>query len=286
MDSQLLQKSVKMLTSSANSVFQFSIGSASRLRLFGDEELGLRAGQESTFFLDKSNEGLKTLSHLDSFESFNWPLLLIGSSGNGKTSIGCALSAEIADRGQGKLTVFSATNFRRRFDNAIETNSTHQFFENVLSSDAIFIDGLQELRGYEKIQLELCTLLDLADTKAIPAIFTFTGDSDSLAESLLPRLISRLSSGLCFPIRNPGLDVRRVMVQSICTSLGLSVDSSAIQFLADKLDLPFPRIRSFLNHFLIWSKSNPTEVSEVVSVPDVVNYLRNYDSQDVEESMD
>ncbi|MEM9409575.1 MAG: DnaA/Hda family protein, partial [Planctomycetota bacterium] len=187
---------------------QFSLDSTPRLNLFGDDSLGSQITQNNTFFVDQNDSALKFLFANQPTAECHWPMLLMGPNGTGKTAIAVSIAADIAGRKSSHVTILTATNFRRRFDNAIETNSVTQFRQNILASDAILIDGLQELAGYEKAQLELCNVLDQLIDLGCPTIITFTGDQDRLNGALLPRLISRVSVGLCLSIKPPSQNVR------------------------------------------------------------------------------
>jgi len=207
------------------------------------------------FVGDDSNLALKYLTDIDNLLDSDWPLVLFGPSGTGKTAIGQTLSAKLSLQAGQKGLSYTADEFRRRIASSIETGSMQQFRDSICSSPVLFIDDLHLLAGHDSAQIELAGLIDRLRANNIPAIFA-AGEKFLDGEALCERLASRLMGGLCLQVSAPGYAARRLLFEDTAQSLQIELTDEELEFLASNLSLTYPRIRSFLSLFATWISSN------------------------------
>lgn len=212
------------------------------------------------FVGDESNLALKYLADVDNLLDSDWPLVLFGPSGTGKTAIAQTLSAKISRQSNRKPLLYTADEFRRRIASSIETGSMQQFRDSVCSASVFFIDDLHLLAGHDSAQVELAGLLDRLRSNHIPVIFA-TSEKLLDGEALCERLASRLMVGLCLQVSVPGYAARRLLFEDTANSLQIELTDDELDFLAANLSLTYPRLRSFLSLFATWlnSTANPSE---------------------------
>lgn len=224
------------------------------------------AGVGNRFVADQANDSLRYLAGAESFAPEEWPMVFVGPSGVGKTTLAVGLGARIASRRNAAMTFWTAVEFSRRYRLACETDSLEDWREMLAGSGVLVIDQLDELNTHPAAQKELVLVLDLLQTKQIPTIFTVK-QLTLRSGDLMPQLESRLSAGLNLSIRPPGLAARELLVQSLATDSNLSLSGDAINYVAQQLPVTVPRIRHFLNQLytkLTAEKSIVPNISEAV----------------------
>ena len=207
------------------------------------------------FVGDDSNIALKYLTEINNLLDSDWPLVLFGPSGTGKTAIGQTMSAKLALQSGQKALSYTADEFRRRIASSIETGSMQQFRDSICNASVFFIDDLHLLAGHESAQIELAGLLDRLRANNIPTIFA-AGEKFLDGDALSERLASRLVDGLCLQVSAPGYSARRLLFEDTAHSLQIQLSDDELEFLASNLSLTYPRIRSFLSLFATWINSN------------------------------
>ena len=207
------------------------------------------------FVGDDSNIALKYLTKIDNLLDSDWPLVLFGPSGTGKTAIGQTLSAKLSRQADQKGLSYTADEFRRRIASSIETGSMQQFRDSICNASVFFIDDLHLLAGHESAQIELAGLIDRLRANHIPTIFA-AGEKFLDGDALSERLASRLMDGLCLQVSAPGYAARRLLFEDTAQSLQIELSEDELEFLAANLSLTCPRIRSFLSLFATWLSSN------------------------------
>ena len=200
------------------------------------------------FVGDEANLPLKYLDLPDRLLPTDWPLLLVGPSGTGKTLIADTIASKLAAITNRPAIGLTGAEFARQLKSSIETNSAEDFRRRFVGAACLLIDPLDELSHYEAAQLELCGLLDLPTDRRVRLICT-AGQHVFSASRLLPPLSSRLMSGLCLHVNPPGRDARWEILKSLSCELELRLSDDDFSFLSARLPVSAPRLRVFLAQF-------------------------------------
>ena len=212
----------------------------------------------TSFVGDQDNELLKYLVSEQSFRDSDWPLVLYGPTGTGKTALALSVISEIVehsgviqiDRSESKPAIFTAADFARRFKSAIETNSVDDFRERITSSSALLIDNIHQLADQPLVQDELIIIVDRLVERSIPVLFTCDCAPQSIT-GLSVQLSSRLTCGLSLSVQAPGSSARRELIKSLIDIHGFEIDEATIAWLATQLKLTVPKINQFLSQLKI-----------------------------------
>ncbi len=229
------------------------------------------------FIGDKDNILVKYLSNPESIKCSDWPLVLFGVAGTGKTALGVSVTAKLGQLKSQRTITLTADGFRRKFNAALDTNSLTEFRNLFKFSAAVFIDDIQRLTQYLAAQNELVGLLDILKNQEVPVIFT-TSDTEIL--SLDPRLISRITSGLCLQVNRPGFIARKTMFRQSASLTNLEIDDDTVEYLASTFVVTYPKIMSFFHWFTIWVRSSRGDSPAVIDLPLVLEFLSSSNKSD------
>ena len=189
----------------------------------------------------------------DAFSVLQWPMVLFGPSGTGKTWLAMTLISELSDQQSHsdpqKPIYMSALDFDRRFRSAIETDSVEDLRKRLVESSGLVIDDVHQLDSKPAAQAELIQLLDRMSDKNRPIVLTMD-TSPQESSRLVSQLVSRLLGGLCLPVNPPGPAARLEIIRDLATINKLKLTDDAIQLLVDQLNVTVPK----LDHFFAQAK--------------------------------
>lgn len=222
------------------------------------------------FVGDTPNLLLKYLISEESRNNLNsqWPIVLFGPSGTGKTSLALTIVSDLADQSDrideviplnqskvgssfGKPIFLSALEFDRRYRSAIETDSVDDFRKKLIQSAGVIIDDVDRLENKTAAQAELVRVLDQMSAKKRPIVITMPV-SPQLCNGLSSRLISRLSLGLSLPVNPPGPEARLEIIRELANINQINLSDDAALLLADRLQVTVPK----LNHVFAQIKTS------------------------------
>lgn len=180
---------------------------------------------------------------------FQWPLVLFGPAGTGKTSLALTLVSDLVDQSDfpdehtdnSKALFMSALDFDRRYRSALETDSVFDFRQRLLRCSGLVIDDIHRLVDKPAAQNEFATILDEMCRKNRPIVIT-AHDSPQLSTGLSPQLVSRLSGGLCLPVHPPGRAARLEIIRDLAKINRVKLTDDATGLLADRMLVTAPKL--------------------------------------------
>ncbi len=146
--------------------------------------------------------------------------LIVGPSGVGKTAIARFLAAkELGEEaGGGRFLFEPATEFARRYAEAVEADDLEHFRQRYDRPDVLVIDDIQAIVGKHAAQVELSMRMDVRLEKQ--RLFIATCNVLPLQlRGLRAALASRLLGGLTVPIAPPGDEAREAILEALCLQL-------------------------------------------------------------------
>ena len=257
-----------MISTASNSTFLIPISKP----LAGDTvEFGID-GNDSNFVADQNNLALKYLCKPEQILLSDWPLVLFGVHGSGKTSLALSMVAHFAKRTDQKASVFTAEGFRRKYADALETDSVNEFRQTISDSAILFLDDVHRLKNYSAAQAELSCLIDFLTESSTPVIFTISA-AEMKSPEIDPRLFSRLSAGLCLPVNQPGNAARKLLFTEAANDAGLTCDEASLKYLAETFVVTYPKIQSFFSLFKVWRSSRQLDHTTSVELSEIIEFV-------------
>jgi chromosomal replication initiator protein len=264
-----------MLSTGLNTAFSIPLQTLHPRQITGESDVGVGYHTSELFFGDAANIAVKYLDSAQHLSQSDWPLVLSGPSGTGKTALALSIASNLVDQTGKPAAIFTADGFRRKFASAVDTNSVEQFHASLMSASVVLIDALHQLSGYKAVQDELIYLLDQFAEARLPVIAT-VNDQFAQPDCLDHRLVSRLSQGLCINISPPGKSARRTIVYQYCNEIGLTLTDEATDYLASEFKLTYPKIKSFLNSLLNWQQCEQCNSDEpVINMALINEFMKN-----------
>jgi len=209
-----------------------------------------------TFVVGKPNEFAyacaRRVAESPATVGFN-PLFLYGGVGLGKTHLMHAIAWELSTHGQGgaKVSVayMSAEKFMYRFINALRSQSTLEFKNELRSVDVLMIDDLQFLIGKDNTQEEFFhTFNALVD--AGKQIVISADKSPSDLSGLEDRLRTRLGCGMVADLHATTFELRISILEAKAARAGVEVPGKVLEFLARKITSNVRELEGALNRLV------------------------------------
>ena len=197
------------------------------------------------FVGDRANRALRILSQPDFRCCIEWPLLLYGATGTGKTELANSVLLEHA-RPAERPVMWTGTDFVRAYLSAVDTDSLRDLRIKLYQSGGLLVDDIESLEDHPACQVELTHLIDQLRLREVPLVVTAKNSPDQLIR-LLPQLGSRLMQGLVLPVHPPGDTARRMIIDYLCRASGLLLTDEARSFLVRQLPVGLPRLRQVIN---------------------------------------
>jgi chromosomal replication initiator protein len=209
-----------------------------------------------TFVVGKPNEFAyacaRRVAEAPATAGFN-PLFLYGGVGLGKTHLMHSIAWEISTRPRGGRPVtvayMSAEKFMYRFINALRSQSTLEFKNELRSVDVLMIDDLQFLIGKDNTQEEFFhTFNALVD--AGKQIVISADKSPSDLSGLEDRLRTRLGCGMVADLHATTFELRYSILEAKATRAGVDVPAKVLEFLARKITSNNRELEGALNRLV------------------------------------
>jgi chromosomal replication initiator protein len=209
-----------------------------------------------TFVVGKPNEFAyacaRRVAESPATPGFN-PLFLYGGVGLGKTHLMHAIAWELSTRRKGPAPVsvayMSAEKFMYRFINALRSQSTLEFKNELRSVDVLMIDDLQFLIGKDNTQEEFFhTFNALVD--AGKQIVISADKSPSDLSGLEDRLRTRLGCGMVADLHATTFELRISILEAKASRAGVDVPGKVLEFLARKITSNVRELEGALNRLV------------------------------------
>jgi chromosomal replication initiator protein len=181
------------------------------------------------------------------------PLFLYGGVGLGKTHLMHAIAWELSTKPiRGKpvtVAYMSAEKFMYRFINALRSQSTLEFKNELRSVDVLMIDDLQFLIGKDNTQEEFFhTFNALVD--AGKQIVISADKSPSDLSGLEDRLRTRLGCGMVADLHATTFELRISILEAKANRAGVDVPVKVMEFLAHKITSNIRELEGALNRLV------------------------------------
>ena len=171
----------------------------------------------------------------DSAMTLGQPILLIGSSGNGKTALALHLAARaavalgVADK-MDSVKFLTANDFARTYSLAVSADDLPQLRHEIDNAEVLVIDDLPLLAGKKAAQEELAIRLDERISRQKPTFLTCRR-MPTETKGLRPRLASRSLMGLTLPINPPTGSARLLLLRELAQMRSVELSDDKLQLL-------------------------------------------------------
>ena len=210
-----------------------------------------------TFVVGKPNEFAyacaRRVAEAPATAGFN-PLFLYGGVGLGKTHLMHAIAWDLSTRAARSVrpvtvAYMSAEKFMYRFINALRSQSTLEFKNELRSVDVLMIDDLQFLIGKDNTQEEFFhTFNALVD--AGKQIVISADKSPSDLSGLEDRLRTRLGCGMVADLHATTFELRYSILEAKAQRAGVDVPAKVLEFLARKITSNNRELEGALNRLV------------------------------------
>lgn len=163
------------------------------------------------------------------------PVYLCGSSGVGKTHLASqAIDGLLGHSPKARAEQWTASQFAAEFAEASSSRTIPLFQSATRQLDLLVLEDLPALEGRTETQIQLLSLTDALLSAGCRIVWTSRKSPGELTQ-FLPKLISRFRGGVLCPLRNPGAESRRLLVQHFARSRHVTAAPGALRLLAERL---------------------------------------------------
>jgi chromosomal replication initiator protein len=163
------------------------------------------------------------------------PLLLVGSTGTGKSHLARALVAEARARGSARALYASAESFTNGLLSSIRARETASFKRRFRDEcDLLVLEDVQFLEGKSATQLELFHTIEHLRLVGRPVVLTgdrFPRDIPRLD----PRLCSQMTGGLVAVMESPDAQLRREILRAKASRGGVRLPDECLDRLVESV---------------------------------------------------
>lgn len=191
------------------------------------------------------------------------PLLIYGPSGCGKSHWVYGLFQCWKELFPGKKAVYHlGTDFSRQYTESLATRTVETFRRRVRSVPLWIIDPIDELRGHTAAQEEFLYLLDYSIRAGNLVILTSSRFPGECPFSF-PGLTDRLIGGWTIPVQIPTSETRRIMLEEIAHHFRITFHSSALDYLAKTLVLPYSGLYGLISQLVLSWNGRPQDETAI-----------------------
>lgn len=204
------------------------------------------------------------------------PLFIYGHSGLGKTHLLYAVIHYIKkNHPHMKIVYKKSEEFINELINAISTGTTAAFKDEYRTTDVLLIDDIQFIAGKVSTQEEFFHTFSALYEANKQIILT----SDRPPKEIKPledRIRTRFEGGLLADVQPPSFELRTAIIRKKSEQMGLSIEPSLIDYLAERLQNNIRQIEGVLKKLsaicsLTGKEISKERIDEVISIVDPGN---------------
>jgi chromosomal replication initiator protein len=184
-------------------------------------------------------------------QSFN-PLFVYGGVGLGKTHLLHAIGQRALQLGY-RMLYCSSEQFTNELIGAIRNQNTDEFRNKYRQVDILLIDDIQFIAGKESTQEEFFHTFNYLHAGGRQVVLSSDRPPRALA-TLDDRLRSRFEGGLQTDISQPNFETRVAILQSKAKRMNVTVDSSVLMMIAERVDSNIRELEGALNRLTIQAR--------------------------------
>jgi len=192
------------------------------------------------------------------------PYFLYGGPGLGKTHLIQAIGNELREKDPSlKILYITTEQFYHAFVEAMRRH-VEGFEKKYRSVDVLIIDDIQMIAGKDKSQDAFFNTFNELHLKNKQIIVS----SDRLPSQIATmdaRLASRLTAGIPIDIQMPDFETRCAILKTKAELLGVEIEDSAVEYLAENIKTNIRELEGKLNQLLALSDLRGMTPSEVIS---------------------
>ena len=188
-------------------------------------------------------------------------LYLYSGVGNGKSHLLDAVSQQVRrDDSRKQVLTLSAEAFSNYFTQALDSRTIASFRQRFRNDDVLVMDDIDFLDGKKGIQEEFLNTLRRLESRNGQLIVA--GDRHpNLLTRTSAEILSRLTSGLVCRIEAPDLATRRLIVESLRSSLEIDMTVEVVEFVASRFKENVRELEGAMNTLLNWSLATGKRVT-------------------------
>jgi len=209
------------------------------------------------------------------------PVLLVGPSGCGKSAIAQHLAALLFDvfllRPDESDSVKRMTlsmpgiDFARHYARAVDSDDISQFRDEIQTAAVLVVEDVHLMTNKIAAQDELASRLDARSAASMPTILTCRRLPTQVS-GLRPLLVSRMLPGLTIPIRMPGPEAVRRIIEVVAQKRDLFLTDDELSLICSSLppDIPVRQIEAILRHLELAcrmksARPTPTSIRDAIT---------------------
>lgn len=193
------------------------------------------------------------------------PVLLLGPSGVGKTSIALHLAARHANERRSRelpadVLCTPAVDFARQYADAVASDDMPPLRLMIDEAPILIIDDLHLIADKPAAQDELAARIDVRTSHGASTLLTCRRLPSEI-RGMRSLLVSRVLPGLTVPISPPVGVARRLLLRELALFHALEIDDDLLDTLAAGLDpsLPTRSLEAAIKQISLWCRMNQGE---------------------------
>ena len=190
------------------------------------------------------------------------PLLIYGDSGLGKTHLLYAIANVIRrNDARAKIVYIKGDDFINEFIELIRAGRGNEFRAKYREADLLLVDDIQFVAGKEETQNEFFHTFNTLYEAGKQIVLTSDRPPQEMGR-LTDRLRTRFEWGLLVDVKPPNLETRIVIIQNKAAQLGLVLDQSIVNYIAENVTANVRQLEGTVKKIKAYHDLLSTELSE------------------------